>query len=61
MYMVTVDKNKCRRDGACVIACPQSVFKAESGKTDPVFMSEGSECLTCSESRPQQAITVAET
>jgi NAD-dependent dihydropyrimidine dehydrogenase PreA subunit len=61
MYMVTVDKNKCRRDGTCVIVCPQSVFKVDSGKTEPVNMSECTKCLTCIESCPQQAIMVSET
>lgn len=60
MYKVTIDKNKCGRDGTCVIVCPQSVFKVESGKTEPVYMSECIKCLTCIESCPQQAISVSE-
>lgn len=60
MYMVTVDKNKCDGDGTCVNMCPQSVFKVESGKAEPVNMSECINCLTCVENCPQQAITVAE-
>jgi len=60
MYMVTVDKNKCDGDGTCVNVCPQSVFKLEGGKADPVNMSECINCLTCVENCPQQAITVTE-
>ena len=60
MYMVTVDKNKCDGDGTCVNVCPQSVFKLEGGKAEPVNMSECINCLTCVENCPQQAITVTE-
>ncbi len=60
MYMVTVDKNKCDGDGNCVNVCPQSVFKLEGGKAEPVNMSECINCLTCAENCPQQAITVNE-
>ena len=60
MYMVTIDKNKCDGDGTCVNVCPQSVFKLEGGKADPVNMSECINCLTCVENCPQQAITVTE-
>ena len=60
MYMVTVDKSKCDGDGTCVNVCPQSVFKLEGGKAEPVNMSECINCLTCVENCPQQAITVAE-
>ncbi len=60
MYMVTVDKNKCDGDGNCVNVCPQSVFKLDGGKADPVNMSECINCLTCAENCPQQAITVTE-
>lgn len=61
MYVVAVDMNKCRRDGACIIVRPQSVFKIECGTTEPVFMAEYLKCLTCIERIPQQAITVSET
>jgi NAD-dependent dihydropyrimidine dehydrogenase PreA subunit len=60
MYMVTVDKNKCDGDGTCANVCPQSVFKVEGGKAEPVNMSECINCLTCVENCPQQAITVNE-
>jgi NAD-dependent dihydropyrimidine dehydrogenase PreA subunit len=60
MYMVTVDKNKCDGDGTCVNVCPQSVFKLDGGKAEPVNMSECINCLTCVENCPQQAITVTE-
>jgi NAD-dependent dihydropyrimidine dehydrogenase PreA subunit len=60
MYMVTIDKNKCDGDGTCVNMCPQSVFKVDGGKSDPVNMSECINCLTCVENCPQQAITVNE-
>jgi NAD-dependent dihydropyrimidine dehydrogenase PreA subunit len=60
MYMVTIDKNKCDGDGNCVNVCPQSVFKLDGGKADPVNMSECINCLTCAENCPQQAITVNE-
>jgi len=60
MYMVTIDKGKCDGDGTCVNMCPQSVFKVESGKSEPVNMSECINCLTCVENCPQQAITVNE-
>jgi NAD-dependent dihydropyrimidine dehydrogenase PreA subunit len=43
-----------------VNVCPQSVFQLEGGKAEPVNMSECINCLTCVESCPQQAITVAE-
>jgi NAD-dependent dihydropyrimidine dehydrogenase PreA subunit len=60
MYMVTIDKGKCDGDGTCVNMCPQSVFKVDGGKADPVNMSECINCLTCVENCPQQAITVNE-
>jgi NAD-dependent dihydropyrimidine dehydrogenase PreA subunit len=60
MYMVMIDKNKCDGDGTCVNMCPQSVFKLEGGKAEPVNMSECINCLTCVENCPQQAITVSE-
>lgn len=60
MYMVTIDKSKCDGDGTCVNMCPQSVFKLDGGKADPVNMSECINCLTCVENCPQQAITVNE-
>jgi NAD-dependent dihydropyrimidine dehydrogenase PreA subunit len=60
MYMVTVDKGKCDGDGTCANVCPQSVFKIEGGKAEPVNMSECINCLTCVENCPQQAITVNE-
>jgi len=60
MIMVTVDKNKCDGDGACVNVCPQAVFKIENGKSEPVNMSECINCQTCVENCPQQAITVQE-
>jgi NAD-dependent dihydropyrimidine dehydrogenase PreA subunit len=60
MYMVTIDKNKCDGDGNCVNVCPQAVFALAGGKADPANMSECINCLTCVESCPQQAITVAE-
>ncbi len=60
MFMVTVDKSKCDGDGTCVNLCPQSVFKLDGGKADPVNMSECINCLTCVENCPQQAITVTE-
>jgi NAD-dependent dihydropyrimidine dehydrogenase PreA subunit len=60
MYMVTIDKGKCDGDGTCANVCPQSVFKVEGGKADPVNMSECINCLTCVENCPQQAITVNE-
>lgn len=60
MYMVTVDKGKCDGDGTCSNVCPQSVFKVEGGKAEPVNMSECINCLTCVENCPQQAITVNE-
>jgi NAD-dependent dihydropyrimidine dehydrogenase PreA subunit len=60
MYMVTIDKNKCDGDGTCINMCPQSVFKLEGGKADPVNISECINCLTCVENCPQQAITVNE-
>jgi NAD-dependent dihydropyrimidine dehydrogenase PreA subunit len=58
--MVTIDKSKCDGDGTCVNMCPQSVFKLEGGKADPVNMPECINCLTCVENCPQQAITVNE-
>ena len=60
MYMVTIDKAKCDGDGTCVNMCPQSVFKVDGGKADPVNMSECINCLTCVENCPQQAITINE-
>ncbi len=60
MMMVTIDKSKCDGDGTCVNMCPQSVFKVENGKSEPVNMSECINCLTCVENCPQQAITVNE-
>jgi NAD-dependent dihydropyrimidine dehydrogenase PreA subunit len=60
MYMVTIDNKKCDGDGTCANVCPQSVFKVEGGKADPVNMSECINCLTCVENCPQQAITVNE-
>ena len=60
MYMVTIDKGKCDGDGTCTNVCPQSVFKVEGGKADPVNMSECINCQTCVENCPQQAITVNE-
>jgi NAD-dependent dihydropyrimidine dehydrogenase PreA subunit len=60
MYMVTIDKGKCDGDGTCVNMCPQSVFKVDGGKADPINMSECINCLTCVENCPQQAITVNE-
>ena len=60
VFMVTVDKNKCDGDGTCVNVCPQSVFKLEGGKAEPVNMSECINCLTCVDNCPQQAITVTE-
>jgi NAD-dependent dihydropyrimidine dehydrogenase PreA subunit len=60
MYMVTVDQGKCDGDGTCSNVCPQSVFKIEGGKADPVNMSECISCMTCVENCPQQAITVNE-
>ncbi len=60
MYLVTIDTKKCDGDGNCVNVCPQSVFKLDNGKADPTNMSECIYCLTCAESCPQQAITVAE-
>lgn len=60
MYMVAVDKNKCDGCGTCVNVCPQSVFKMEGDKSEPVNMSECINCLTCVENCPQQAITVTE-
>src|SRR5512135_156720 len=60
MFMVTVDKNKCDGAGTFVNVCPQSVFKLEGGKAEPVNMSECINCLTCVENCPQQAITVTE-
>ncbi len=60
MYMVSIDKAKCDGDGTCVNVCPQSVFKVEGGKADPVNMSECINCLTCVENCPQQAIAVNE-
>jgi len=60
MYMVTIDKGKCDGDGTCVNVCPQSVFKVDGGKADPVNMSECINCQTCVENCPQQAITVTE-
>jgi len=60
MYMVSIDKGKCDGDGTCANVCPQSVFKVEGGKADPVNMSECINCLTCVENCPQQAITVNE-
>ncbi len=60
MYMVSINKAKCDGDGTCANVCPQSVFKVEGGKADPVNMSECINCLTCVENCPQQAITVNE-
>ncbi len=60
MYMVTIDTGKCDGDGTCSNVCPQSVFKVEAGKADPVNMSECINCQTCVENCPQQAITVTE-
>ncbi len=60
MMMVTVDKNKCDGCSTCVNVCPQSVFKLENGKSEPVNMSECINCLTCVENCPPQAITVTE-
>ena len=60
MYMVAVDKSKCDGCSTCVNVCPQSVFKLEGEKSEPVNMSECINCLTCVENCPPQAITVTE-
>ncbi len=60
MFMVTIDKNKCDGDGACVDSCPQAVFKLVDGKSEPENMSECINCNTCVENCPQQAITITE-
>ena len=60
MSEVIVDKSKCDGDGSCVDTCPQSVFKLEGGKAEPVNMAECIACLACVEGCPQHAITVNE-
>ncbi|MFA4915334.1 MAG: ferredoxin family protein [Syntrophales bacterium] len=60
-YVVTVDKEKCDGDGACVENCPVEVFViGDDGKSDPVNQDECIGCETCMEVCEQKAVTVEE-
>jgi nitroreductase/NAD-dependent dihydropyrimidine dehydrogenase PreA subunit len=46
MPKITVDQNKCKRDGLCVLVCPEQVFE-QSDKTKIPAIVRADICLSC--------------
>jgi nitroreductase/NAD-dependent dihydropyrimidine dehydrogenase PreA subunit len=46
MYTITIDGNKCKKDGLCASVCPKGIFVQHEKLTQPELVSEES-CIAC--------------
>lgn len=62
MYTITIDGNKCKKDGLCASVCPHSIFVQREKLTIPEVMDEEgcSACGHCVAICPQSAIIHSE-
>jgi nitroreductase/NAD-dependent dihydropyrimidine dehydrogenase PreA subunit len=62
MNLITIDSNKCKRDGFCVIACPRKLLKMNEETKLPVETDNAEnmcmKCGHCIASCPHDAISV---
>ena len=48
MNLLTVDQQKCKRDGICARVCPLGIIELETKETFPTMIDGGDElCITC--------------
>jgi nitroreductase/NAD-dependent dihydropyrimidine dehydrogenase PreA subunit len=48
MNLLSVDQEKCKRDGICVRVCPMSIIELETKEAFPTMIDGGDEfCITC--------------
>lgn len=48
MNLLTVDQQKCKRDGICAGVCPLGIIELETSETFPTMIDGGDElCITC--------------
>ena len=46
MYTITIDSNRCKKDGLCASVCPADVFVQREKRTIPELMSKEA-CIAC--------------
>ena len=62
MYTITIDSNKCKKDGICASVCPKSIFVQREKLTIPELIDEET-CIACGQCAavcPQGAINHAD-
>jgi nitroreductase/NAD-dependent dihydropyrimidine dehydrogenase PreA subunit len=62
MYPITIDSNKCKKDGICASVCPKSIFVQREKLTIPELVDD-EDCIACGHCVaicPQGAISHAE-
>jgi NAD-dependent dihydropyrimidine dehydrogenase PreA subunit len=60
MYLITVDKEKCKLCGECVKICPSEIYRVEGDCVVVGNSADCSGCQSCVSVCENQAITISE-